>query len=214
MRGEASGACVRGLDRPKGRLLRGAGAASVSAALGLCVVGALVASGAAGATSRRAGANTFLIVPAVSIGPVKLGESQASVAASAGPEHPVVSEHDLIHDYPNLQLYVVYLSGRVAEISVSADEADSRPGYAAYHTVKPDIGIGDLFTSWRHFYPGAPCTSTVYPSEPGTPDSKTVICLVTAANGNFTAYTFAAPEPKTPELAGIGVYVKSLRAAA
>jgi hypothetical protein len=187
---------------------------TVVTAVVLCAVGAVIGPRTAGATNGQAQVNNFLIVPAVSIGPVKLGESQASVAAIAGPEHQVVSEHDLIHDYPNLQLYVVYLGGRVAEINVSDAEADSRPGYAAYHTVNPDVGIGDLFTSWRHFYPSVPCKSTVYPGEPGTPDSMTVTCLVTGSSGNFTAYTFAAPEPKTPELAGIGVYVKSLRAAA
>jgi hypothetical protein len=180
------------------------------ALLGLLAALAFAPGAAAG------GANRFLIVPGVSIGPVKLGESQGSVVAIAGPEHPVVSQHNLIHDYPNLQLYVVYLSGRVAEISVSSVEADSRPAYASYHTAgSNNVGVGDSFPHFRSVYPHARCNTTTHPQEEaGVPDVIEVMCAVTAANGNFTTFTFAAPEPETPELAGIGVYVRSLRATA
>jgi len=39
-----------------------------------------------------------------------------------------------------------------------------------------------------------------------------VTCLVTSAGGNFTVFLFTAIEPKTPELEGVQVDVKSLAA--
>ena len=58
-----------------------------------------VAARAASAISTN-----HLIVPGVSIGPVSLGESQDKVAAIAGPEHHIVSQGKMVHEYRDLQL--------------------------------------------------------------------------------------------------------------
>ncbi len=123
-----------------------------------------------------------------------------------------VSQGNVGHDYPSLQLYVVYRAGKVAEVTVSSFEAEPTPGAYGYHTLHPNIGLGDSFTSWRHSYPTASCKTSVTSNEPGTPDSDNVFCLVVGIRGNFTSFTFTALEPKTPKLEGIGIAVKSLLA--
>jgi hypothetical protein len=152
-----------------------------------------------------------LIVPGVSIGPVSLGESQAKVAAIAGPEHHIVSQGNMVHDYPDLQLYVVYNAGRVVEIGLSLNEAE--PNHLAYaYVTRTNLGLDDEFTRWRIVYPTAPCKTRITKNEPPLADSDNVTCLATGAHGNFTVFLFTALEPKTPVLEGISVASKSMLA--
>ncbi len=53
--------------------------------LSLGALGALLVPAAPSARSANASSNNDVIVPAVSIGPVSLGEHQANVVAIAGP---------------------------------------------------------------------------------------------------------------------------------
>jgi hypothetical protein len=132
----------------------------------------------------------------------KLGQSESSAEAVAGPEHSIVSSTG-IHYYPKWELFIGYQSGHVQVISVNANSMTiSGPDAGLQYSVAAHLpggrlyclGLQSKFSAFRSSYPNVTCTSRLFGGEPqnGKPNNRVVKnCRVTSANGNFTEFGFA-----------------------
>jgi len=178
----------------------------------------LVALGVSGAllVPLVANARAFsrLIVGGRSVGPVRLGERRAAVEAVAGAGKHLQSAPGVdveFYKYP-VSLEVTYRSGRVA--GVTATKLVSCTGgctaaVAFYHT-KNGLYVSDPFNDFAARYPHRRCRSATYMGgADGTTPYDVHLCIVIAANGNFTSFEFNGPASQEPQGDAIGVGLKS-----
>jgi hypothetical protein len=132
----------------------------------------------------------------------RLGQSESSAEAVAGPEHSIVSSSGIRY-YPKWELFIGYQSGRVQVLSVNANSMTiSGPDAGLQYSVAAHLPSGQLycfglqskFSTFTTIYPKVKCTTMLFGGEPqnGKPNTRVVKnCHIASSNGNFTAFGFA-----------------------